>query len=134
MSTKLSPKLRKPYQTIALSASPRGHWARRASAIDPWRMLAIARRTVAAQKGGSASFPIRMARNVLPQMSVMPANAPYWRSPLRSGDVECGGVVDSTISAVFMGGDRDIPGGGNERAPRLLVAPSSRLGRGSLFV
>ena len=46
-------------------------------ATDAFRSVARISRRVAPQSGAIASVPIRIARNVVPHMRHMPANAAY---------------------------------------------------------
>src|SRR5687767_2220054 len=71
------------------SADPRGHDARVRNATIAFRRTAMTRRIVAPQRAGTASFPIRIARNVVPQIRHMLTKAAYCAvprtSPARSG-------------------------------------------------
>src|SRR5687767_247562 len=126
MKAKFSPKFRNPYQAMARSAGPRGHAARETRAIAASSTVAIRSRTVAPQRGGTASFPIRIARNVLPQMRHIPVNAPIWAGPSRSRGA-AGRDRGAAISTDSMAADRDTTMGESERRPG-IGAPSLAAG------
>ncbi len=73
-SVKLMPRLKKPHSAAPRSALPRGSGMRNAPAIANSSTDARVSRIVAAQTGGVASFPNRIARKVLPQMRAQATN------------------------------------------------------------
>jgi len=61
--------LKKPQSAAPRNAFPRGSGIRKAAAIPKRSTDASVSRMVAAQTGGVASLPRRIARNVLPQIA-----------------------------------------------------------------
>src|SRR6516225_5106651 len=89
----LRPKFSAPNHSDALSASPRGSGMRRIRHHRNSRADASTRRTALAQTGASASLPMLMARNVVPQIAAHAANASQGREPVSWSAAAAGSAI-----------------------------------------